>query len=270
MRLIEGNIYKYKKASDCGYFCFLGETGNRKYIHAVEVGIEDQNRIHLRISDEISNVIFMDHLLEISTDDIISPWYVSGKLVTVSHEKISIILNHLNHLFQESLTEDYSQIIFDNYSICDSRFTNVLFIETMINHMDWNNKKTLLKFKSHVRVPNVMRYHVYMANLGSNIGSEINKLRPVLIWKQHKNSDNPNESSFFVFPISSSKKMKKYYYNVEFNLNGNNNYILINDGRRISAKRIYSAYFTASSKVASIDYDTKEKVKQAISKYFDI
>jgi len=35
MRLIEGNIYTYKKASDCGYFCFLGETGNRKYIHGV-------------------------------------------------------------------------------------------------------------------------------------------------------------------------------------------------------------------------------------------
>ena len=59
----------------------------------------------------------MDNLLEISTDDIISPWYVSGKLVTVSHEKISTILNHLNHLFQDNLTKDYSQIISDNYSM---------------------------------------------------------------------------------------------------------------------------------------------------------
>lgn len=106
--------------------------------------------------------------------------------------------------------------------------------------------------------------------MGCNIGCEIEKLRPILIWKEHINTSNPNENSYYVFPISSKIPKKKYYYNIEININGQKNIIKINDGKRISIKRIIKPFKDSSNKTYSISQETSNEIKNAIKMYFGI
>lgn len=107
--------------------------------------------------------------------------------------------------------------------------------------------------------------------MGCNLGCEIEKLRPVLIWKEHINTKNSDENSYFIFPISSKIPQKKYYYNIEINVNGKKNIIKVNDGKIISIKRIQKPLIDNNTKKTYfIEQQTISEIKDAIKKYFNV
>lgn len=95
-----------------------------------------------------------------------------------------------------------------------------LFLEKILRFLIWTDKKEELKFTKRKNLKNVFKNNVYWAYMGCNIGCEIEKLRPVLVWKEHINPRNTDENSYFVFPISSKILKNKYYYNIEIDVNG--------------------------------------------------
>ncbi len=128
-----------------------------------------------------------------------------------------------------------------------------------------------IKLFKNQNLKNVFKNNLYWAYIGCNIGCEIEKLRPVLIWKEHINKNNPDDNSFFVFPISSKIPSKKYYYNIEIEVNGKTNIVKVNDGKRISIKRIVKPLIDDSTKKTyAISELTIKEIKDAIKMYFSI
>lgn len=57
-----------------------------------------------------------------------------------------------------------------------------------IEFSKWTKEKACLKYKGQMPIFPIYNNFVYWCNLGINIGSEQNKLRPILIVKSSKNS----------------------------------------------------------------------------------
>jgi len=104
--------------------------------------------------------------------------------------------------------------------------------------LNWTDKKNELIHRNYKTIPKIFNYGIYYAYIGKNIGSEPYKTRPVLIWNKHINHSQFELSSFFVFPISSKINRSNYYFNVPIKLNQRDVIVKINDGRRISIKRL--------------------------------
>lgn len=271
MVFIVGRIYKYISNGVAKYFTYIGDSDVSSRIIAGEVGNVDTSRDYVQINN-LQMVLFVDNLIIVNVREVVSCLYFRGKPVDVDKNSFVALINKAI----EKNVESYKSSLVSNYSSnYDSKKDSIIDLtlaEKIIRLLNWNEKKRELKFDVTVpQMPTCIKYGVYFAYLGTNVGSEINKLRPVVIWRQHQSQNNPLDSSYFVFPISSKIPNRKYFYNVHITINGADNVIHINDGRRISGLRILKPLIDQSTgKMVELGESVKNDVKDAIKKYFSI
>ncbi|MBR6778588.1 MAG: type II toxin-antitoxin system PemK/MazF family toxin [Clostridia bacterium] len=101
---------------------------------------------------------------------------------------------------------------------------------------------------------------------GTNIGSEINKLRPVFVWRKHENKENHNDDAYFVFPMSSKRSKSIYKQNVQLNIDNKHNKVMVNQGRLLSRKRFVKIYKDLNTdKVYKLSEEEINKIKRLLS-----
>ena len=100
------------------------------------------------------------------------------------------------------------------------------------------------------------------------VGSELNKSRPVLVWKKRCNGENEENYSYIVIPITSKDKSKKYYMNIPIDINGRPCYLRIEDMRRINIKRFTRPILNDNKKILFIDNNKRDEIIDAIKKFY--
>lgn len=270
MNFIIRNIYKYNDGID-KYCIYLGDSDNSNQIIVAEVGVIDNARQYKIISCLTNMVMFIDKILYIHPNTVISPLFIKGKIVSITPLEFHDLLKELCKNILNIYEVDNLKLIDNNYDSVNDKIIDVSFSEKLLRFLIWTDKKEELKFSQKNNVKNIRKNNVYWAYMGCNLGCEIEKLRPVLIWKEHINLSNPDENSYFVFPISSKIPKKKYYYNIEIYVNGKKNIIKINDGKRISIKRIEKPLVdNTTKKTYFIDQQKIIEIKDAIKMYFNV
>ena len=263
-------IYKYMDNDVLKYFVYLGDSNNSNDILAGEVGAADDARFYQSLKN-MNMVLFIDHLLIVHPSTIIGELYIAGAVAEVEASLFQLLINNICISLLENYSKSMTLISNRNYDSANDILFDITFPEKMLRLLSWNEKKKELKFERINFLKNVFKYNIYFAYLGCNIGCEIEKLRPVLIWKEHINKENPSDNSYFVFPITSKIPKKRYYYNVELDINGEKNLVKINDGKRISTKRIIKPLRDNSTqKTIKIEEHKIQEIKEAINKYFSI
>jgi len=108
----------------------------------------------------------------------------------------------------------------------------------------WKNKK---KCKRPIRCK---MGDVFWADLGINIGAEIDKARPVVVF-QGKNRWLDGSDTVFVFPITSNLSIKKFKILIDSSAVGNLKAggILLDQGRVISKTRLQKYFGRLDSKI---------------------
>jgi mRNA-degrading endonuclease toxin of MazEF toxin-antitoxin module len=79
-----------------------------------------------------------------------------------------------------------------------------------IEFSKWTKEKVTLKYKSQIPSFPIYNNFIYWCNLGINIGSEQNKLRPVLILKTSKNSPICT-----ILPLTSKRLHDKFWFHID-------------------------------------------------------
>lgn len=264
------NVYSYIENNNVMYFTYIGETDIASNIYGGEIGKPDESRDYIKING-LSMVLFTDNLLVIKRNNVQNALRIGGRPFSVNSHEFSTLINAISN----NLLDTYSASIINetsqNYDPTNGTLKDIAFPERIVRLLEWNNTKKRLKFNKTSFVPVVARFNVYFAYYGTNIGSEINKLRPVLIWKQHVNKNDIKDNSYFVFPLSTKKAKRNYNYHVEIDVNGTKNYIRINDGRRISIRRLFKPLIdNKSGKTFVLSQNKINEVKSAIKSYFSI
>lgn len=170
----------------------------------------------------------LDHYKEINKDAVVSALFLNSKPVQVSESDLKYIQEHvIKHAMDR---------------ICNSAVTSnlsLLLFESIYQFISWKHQKFLLNFQPYERRTTVYENGIYWASLGVNIGSELNKNRPVLIWKKRCNGAD-----------------------------GCPSYLRIEDMRRINIKRITRPILTSEKKLIFIDESKRKEIIEAIQKFY--
>lgn len=134
--------------------------------------------------------------------------------------------------------------------------------ELAIEYAIWTKEKAKIKFTK--KIPNfaITSNYIYWCNLGVNIGSEQNKIRPVLIAKTKKES-----SICTVLPLTSERMNDTRWYHID--LENQNSTVLVEQLRNISKLRIISPYRT-KGKLVKVTLNDWKKLDDAMKRYYSM
>ena len=124
----------------------------------------------------------------------------------------------------------------------------------------WTKDKATIKFLKAVPSFHITSNFIYWCNLGINIGSEQNKIRPVLIVKTKKES-----SICTILPLTSERSNDSRWYHIDLEIQ--NSTVLIEQLRNISKLRIISP-FRLKEKLVKITLNDWNKINYAMQKYY--
>lgn len=275
IQLFPKNIYNYRKNDGTNGICvYVCDTDNA---NEIIVGcIEDPdtlNNAYIKLENGLNKVLYLDRYITLKISQILSPLYTKGKIASVTSKEFNELSINIYKLLMLKYENYVASLASNNFQ--SEKLVDLAFPESIIKLLTWNLKKIELNFTEINQQNNliIMEHCIYFAYLGTNIGSETNKLRPVVVWRKHENKNypNPNYDCYYVFPLSSKFSKKEYKYNVNININGKTNKIMINQGRILSKKRFVKILEDNNTqKIVKLTGKQKNKIKAAIKNYFGV
>ena len=118
--------------------------------------------------------------------------YVKGKFLKLNNKDFSYVLK----LLKESLIQKLSQEI---------DYKNI----EKIKYLKWCYDKLLLDTTNNI-ISNLKPCSICWVDFGQNIGSELRKLRPAILWRS-----SSDKKMWTVIPLSSKCYKDKYYFHVD-------------------------------------------------------
>lgn len=129
-----------------------------------------------------------------------------------------------------------------------------------LGYLKWCYDKLLLN-SSEFDYSKLKPNGIYWVNFGTNIGSELRKLRPAILWRS-----SSDKKMWTIIPLSTKCLSDKYYfhYDIESLPFGT---AKIESLTNFSYKRIREPYFY-NKKIAYLTYKDHENISKAIGKYY--
>jgi len=148
---------------------------------------------------------------------------------------------------------------------------NKKFIETInilngvdkssaIEYATWTKDKAKVKFEKDIPNFPITSNYIYWCNLGINIGSEQNKIRPVLVVKTKRNS-----LICTILPLTSERMHDTRWYHVD--LENYNSTVLVEQLRNISKLRIINPH-RIKGKLTKITLNDWKNINKVLTKYY--
>lgn len=248
-------IYRYKYNKDTPLCIYLCDTQSKNRILIIPLTESSEGNVYkLSVTKQYAD---LDNYMEISADNIVSALYLNSKPVAVPNADLAVIHKSILDNLMTKICSD----------VHASNTSNMIF-ESLYQFLKWKQQKLLLNYAAYKTKTKVYENGLYWTTLGVNVGSELNKSRPVLVWKKRCNGDNEESYSYIVIPITSKVKSKKYYMNVPIDINGRPCYLRIEDMRRISIKRFTRPILDDNKKIIFISEDKRKEIIEAIKRFY--
>lgn len=270
IKLFHGNIYKYTDNGKQYIGVYLCDTNLAKKVCMVPLNLDTDNEYGMYMHYKIESLnmhVFPNHSMEVYRKNILDVLWLKGKIAKLTYEEYVVLSDAVIHKLAQKIFATYSK--FTGKRLDNINNENYILTEDYYKYITWFEHKSNLQFDRNIkRNPIIRKYCIYYAEIGENIGSELHKMRPVLIFKCLK-SNNPNDSSYMVIPITSKSSSSKYPFNTPIIVNGKINYVRTNDIRRISVKRIVGPLFkSGTNEICRLSSEEIELVNKNFKEYF--
>ena len=268
MKLYHGNIYNYFNSKTgtneiCIYMC----DTNLKHKVCI-IPLYDSGRFQNSYPIKgLKKEAYPNLWKEIDRGYIKGPLRIKVDIAKVDFSEYvtlsDIVLDALaDKLLQTFKSYSYKRVI--------SKTKKYALTEDFYKYVTWFEHKTNLEFGKNIKTqPGFVKHGLYYVEIGENVGTELRKLRPAVIFKKCQSKKEPNDSSYIVLPISSKQSCANYKFNVPITVNGQTNYIKINDIRRVSIKRIVCPLIDKNTKKPIIlTADEQSRLNKEFEDYF--
>lgn len=131
-----------------------------------------------------------------------------------------------------------------------------------IKYATWTKDKATIKFNKKMPGFPITSNYIYWCNLGVNIGSEQNKIRPVIVTKTKKESNVCT-----IIPLTSERMNDTRWYHID--LEAQNSTALIEQLRNVSKLRILNP-LRAKGKLIKISLNDWKKINKTIVEYYSL
>ena len=227
-------------------------NGSKKWI-LILYNISKNHYVGLPVySEEIENSIFIKSINKHAVLSEISDYnrtsikrciYLKGKILKITKKE-------MDKIFLKS--KDYFLDYVKNNTNNDS---------DGIAYNKWCKEKIELINKKDKNITTLKVGAICWGELGYNVGNELRKLRPVVLWRS-----SANKEMWTVIPLTSKHKGDKYYFHYDLE-NEKLGTIRIENLINISSKRIKEPYFI-KNKIATITKKDNDEILKRIKKYY--
>lgn len=131
-----------------------------------------------------------------------------------------------------------------------------------IEYAQWTKNKAIIKFNKKIPTFPITNNYIYWCNLGINIGSEQNKIRPIIVTKTKKES-----KVCTIIPLTSERMNDTRWYHID--LENQNSTALIEQLRNVSKLRILNP-FRLKGKLVKISQKDWNNINQALIDYYSL
>lgn len=131
-----------------------------------------------------------------------------------------------------------------------------------IEYAQWTKNKAIIKFNKKIPTFPITNNYIYWCNLGINIGSEQNKIRPIIVTKTKKES-----KVCTILPLTSERMNDTRWYHID--LENQNSTALIEQLRNVSKLRILNP-FRLKGKLVKISHKDWNNINQALIDYYSL
>ena len=255
MDLKKNHIYRYRRQSDTPLCIYLCDTQAKNTVLIMPLTeIPSSNTYKLSVTRQYAA---LDDYCEIYRDRIISPLFLNSKPVSLPPADVEHIQKYI-----------ITDIMDDIASIAKANSLTVSLFEMIYQFLLWKRIKLLLNVSPFQKKTTVYENGIYWVSMGVNVGSELNKNRPALIWKKRCAGTDESNYSYIIIPITSKGKNGKYYFNIPIDINGRPCYLRLEDMRRISIKRISRPITDDRGNIIFIDNDKRQEILSALETFY--
>lgn len=233
-------VYEFNLNKDKLWILILYDISQNHYVGLPVYNEEKKNSIYLK---SINKYAVIDEISDYNRSNIKRCIYIKGKPIKITNKE-----------FDDILTK--SKVSFLNY--VKHNTTND---PDGISYNKWcKNKLELINKKSDDKI-NFKVGAICWVDLGYNIGNELRKLRPAILWRS-----SSNKKMWTAIPLTSKRKDDNYYFHydlVDSKLGTARVENLIN----ISSNRIKEPYYV-NNKIATITKKDNDAILNIIKKYY--
>lgn len=255
MKTARTYVYKYNYNSNAGLGIYLCDAQAKN--RAVIVPLTDFPTEVCHQLTTLNKFADITGLFEAPKDIFYSPLYLHSQAVKINLKDFETITSKVVTYIMSEL----------NNEMCDHT-DSLGHFQDIYQFLMWKKQKFAMNVEPYSSKTTIYENGLYWASLGVNVGSELNKDRPVLVWKKRTGGTNESAYSYIVIPISSRSDNAKYYMNVPIDINGKTCYIRTEDMKRINIKRISRPILDENKKIIFIDNEKREEIKKAIEKFY--
>lgn len=233
-------IYEYGSNNDKQWILILYNISQNHYVGIPVYNEKKQNSIYLK---SINKYVVLDEITDYSRSNIKKCIYIKGKAIAITNTEFNDILlkskiNFLNYVKDNTNNEPDG-----------------------ISYNKWCKDKLKLINKDNADIANLRVGAIYWIDLGYNIGSELRKLRPAILWRS-----TSNKKMWTVLPLTSKHKNDEYYFHYDL-LNEKLGTVRIENLINISSNRIREPYYL-NNKIATITKEDNDYILKVIKKYY--
>lgn len=131
-----------------------------------------------------------------------------------------------------------------------------------LEYATWSKEKAKIKFQRDIPYFHITNNHIYWCNLGINIGSEQNKIRPAIVIRSQARSPMCT-----ILPLTSVRLNDKKWYHID--LEEKNSTAMIEQVRNISKLGILSPKRT-NGYINRITQNDFKNINKALEKYYKL
>ena len=201
---------------------------------------EKKNSIHLK---SINKYIMLDEITDYSRSNIKRCIYIKGKPIKITNKEFDDILLKSKDNFLKYVKDNTNN---------DS---------DGISYNKWCRDKLELINKNADDITNLKVGAICWIDLGYNIGNELRKLRPAILWRS-----SSNKKMWTAIPLTSKHKNDNYYFHYDL-IDNNLGTARIENLINISTNRIKEPYFI-KNKIATITKKDNDEILKILKKYY--
>lgn len=232
-------IYEINLNNSKQWILILYNISQNHYVGVPIYNDNIKNSIHLK---SINKYIILDEINDYNRSIIKRCIYIKGKPVKITNEEYDNILlqsknNFLNYV-KNNTNNDPDGISYNKW--CKDKLNLI-------------NKKT--------NINNLKIGAICWVDLGYNVGNELRKLRPAILWRS-----SSNKNMWTAIPLTSKHKNDNYYFHYDL-IDTKLGTARIENLINISIKRIKEPYFV-KNKIATITKKDNDEILKIIKKYY--
>lgn len=232
-------IYATTESGNSEWILIIYDISANHYVGMPVYSKKTDDTIYLKSIDKYINI---NNIKDYNRSNMSRCIYRKGKPLRITNKEYDYLLQQSKEALLKYLND------------------NILLNVDGISYLKWCRDKHIIN-QQDIEIDKLKQNGIYWINMGYNVGSELRKLRPVILWRATK-----DKKTWTMIPLTTKKRNDNYYFHYDLECL-NEGTAKIENIMNYSYKRIISPYYS-KNKLAILTKQDYNNIATIIEKYY--